>query len=93
MIRPGIRRATPVLLWLVSLVALYAHPRMGPTGDLLRQAAWYPKPSPTFSDALALLRREIREQTACCLSTREADLVQVPRALCERFADALCCAA
>jgi hypothetical protein len=49
----AIPRTTPALLGLFSLVALWAHPRMGPTGDVVRQAAWYQKPLLTFSDALA----------------------------------------
>jgi len=55
----AIRRTTPALLGLFSLVTLWAHPRMGPTADLVCQAAWYRKPLPTFSDALALVRREL----------------------------------
>jgi len=47
----------------------------------------------TFSDALALVRRELRGQVTFCLSDRETDLVKVPRALVERCADALCYAA
>jgi len=35
----AILRATPALLSLFSLVTLWAHPRMGPAGDLVRQAA------------------------------------------------------
>ena len=89
----AILRTTPALFGLFSLVTLYAHPRLGPTGDLVRQAAWYHKPLPTFSDALALVRRELWGQLAFCMSEREADLVKVPRALLERFADALCYAA
>ena len=90
---PAILRTTPALFGLFSLVALYAHPRMGPTGGRVRQAAWYRKPLPTFSDALALARREIWGQVAFRMSEREADLVKVPRALLERFADTLCYAA
>jgi hypothetical protein len=89
----AIRRTTPALLGLFSLVTLYAHLRMGPTSDIVRQAAWYPKPLPTFADALALVRHEIWGQVAFCMSHCEADLVKVPRALLERFADALCYAA
>ncbi|MFN8540447.1 MAG: transposase [Thermomicrobiales bacterium] len=89
----AIVRTTPALFGLFSLVTLYAHPRMGPTADRVRQAAWYHKPLPTFSDALALVRRELWRQVAFCMSEREADLVKVPRALVERFADALCYAA
>lgn len=36
----AILRTTPALLGLCSLVTLWAHPRMVPTGDLVRQAAW-----------------------------------------------------
>ncbi len=89
----AILRTTPALFGLFSLVTLYAHPRMGPTADRVRQAAWYHKPLPTFSDALALVRRELWAQAAFCMSDRQADLVKVPRALVERFADALCYAA
>ena len=86
-------RTTPALFGLFSLVALYARPRIGPTRDRVRQAAWYHKSLPTFADARALVRREIWGQVAFGLSQREADLVKVPRAPIERFADALCYAA
>ncbi len=89
----AIGRTTPALLGLFSLVALWAHPRMGPTGGIVRQAAWYPKPLPTFSDALALVRRELWAQTAFCLSAADPDVVEVPRAFVERLTDALCYAA
>ena len=89
----AILRTTPALFGLFSLVTLYAHPRMEPTGALVRQAAWYHKPFPTFADALALVRRELWGQVAFCMSDRGTDLVKVPRALLERFADALCYAA
>lgn len=89
----AILRTTPALLGLFSLVTLWAHPRMGPTGAFVRQAAWYHKPLPTFSDALALVRRELWGQLAFRMSADEADLIQVPRVLVDRFADALCYAA
>ena len=89
----AILRTTPALVGLFSLVTLDAHPRREPTGARGRQAAWYRKPLPTFSDALALARREIWGQVAFRMSEREADLVKVPRALLERFADTLCYAA
>ncbi len=86
-------RTTPALLGLFSLVTLWAHPRMGLTGGLVRQAAWYPKPLPTFSDALALVRRELWAQVAFSMSARDPDTVEVPRAFVERLTDALCYAA
>ena len=54
----AIGRTTPCLLGLVSVVVLMAHaahPDRLPT----RQAAWYPKPEATFSDALAAVRRHL----------------------------------
>ncbi len=89
----AILRTTPALLGLFSLVALWAHPRIGLPGTVVRQAAWYPKPLPTFSDALALVRRELWAQTAFCLSSGDADMVAIPRAFVERLTDALCDAA
>ncbi len=74
-------------------MTLYAHPRMGPTGDRVRQAAWYHKSLPTFSDALAVVRRELWAQAALCMSTHDPDVVEVPRAFVARLTDALCYAA
>ena len=52
---PAIRRTTPALLGLFSVVALLAHPPMLADPTPMRQAAWYPKHNPTFADALALV--------------------------------------
>ncbi len=89
----AILRTMPALLGLFSLVTLWAHPRMGPTCALVRQAAWYQKPLPTFSDALALVRRELWAQSAFCMSARDPEVVEVPRAFVDRLTDALCYAA
>jgi len=55
----AIRRTTPALLGLFSLVTLFAHQRMVRSIGAVRHAAWYHKPHPTFSDALALVRKEL----------------------------------
>jgi hypothetical protein len=89
----AILRTTPALLGLFSLVTLCAHPRMGPPGETVRQAAWYRKPLPTFSDTLALVRRELWAQTGFCMSVSAPEMVKVPRALLEHMTDALCYAA
>ncbi|MCA1838559.1 MAG: transposase, partial [Actinobacteria bacterium] len=49
----AIQRTTPALLGLFSLVTLLAHRRMAQSTEPPRRAAWYSKPYPTFSDALA----------------------------------------
>jgi hypothetical protein len=90
----AIRRTTPALLGLFSLVTLLAHPQMIADPPPVRQAAGYRKRDPTFADALALVRRARWDQQATlCMSDREADMEQVPRALVQRLTDALCYAA
>jgi hypothetical protein len=89
----AILRTTPALLGLFSLITLYATPRMEPTGAVVRQAAWYRKPLPTFSDALALTRRECWGYLAFCMSTCDLEMRKVPRAFVDRLTDALCYAA
>jgi len=92
----AIRRTTPALLGLFSLVTLFAHQRMRKAaGVFQRQAGWYHKAHPTFADALALVRKELwaqGEQTFCG-SPWEADTIKVPRAYVERLTDAVCYAA
>ena len=47
----AIARTTPTLLGLFSLVTLLAHPSAKRKKLPIRQAAWYSKDTPTFSDA------------------------------------------
>src|SRR3990170_4176082 len=54
----AILRTTPTLLGLFSLVTLLAHQHARHRKLPIRQAAWYHKTLPTFSDALALVRRQ-----------------------------------
>jgi hypothetical protein len=89
----AIRRTTPALLGLFSLVTLFAHHRMGRTAGAVRQAAWYHKAYPTFADALALVRKELWAQATFYGSPREGDTVKVPRALVECLTETLCYAA
>lgn len=56
---PAILRTTPVLLGLVSLVTLFAHHLLQNRKIPVRQAAWYNKALPTFSDTLAFVRQHL----------------------------------
>jgi hypothetical protein len=56
---PAIFRTTPLLLGLYSLVTLYIHRNAERLALSPRRAAWYPKPAPTFADALARLRQHL----------------------------------
>jgi len=89
----AIRRVTPALLGLFSFVTLLAHDQITAGACPVRQAAWYPKHDPTFSDALALVRRSLWAQTTFCMSPPEEDIVKVPRALVEHLSEMLCYAA
>ena len=89
----AIRRTTPALLSLFSLVTLFAHQRMAQSMETVRRAAWYRKPSPTFSDALALVRKELWAHATFQRSLREPDTVKVPRAFVEHLTETLCYAA
>jgi hypothetical protein len=91
----AIQRSAPALLGLFSLVTLFAHRHMVKGAGGARQAAWYSKPHPTFSDALAQVRRQLwaQEQAAFRGSPSEVDAVKVPRQFVERLTDVVCYAA
>jgi hypothetical protein len=86
----AIRRTTPVLLGLFSLVTLLAHPQMQNPAGAVRQAAWYRKQHPTFADALALVRREIWQHQAFSTSPCAEEMVKVPRTLVATLTETLC---
>ncbi len=96
----AIARTTPTLLGLFSLITLLAHHLQQQHPFKVRQAAWYSKPLPTFSDALAkrFLRKIalVRQSLWSCtfsLSTEPTEMVKVPRSFLERLTDALVYAA
>jgi hypothetical protein len=87
----AILRTTPALLGLFSLVTLMAH-HLQP--DLLvHQTAWYVKVLPTFSDALALVRRSLWQGRLFQTSTTGAEMVKVPKTVLACWSDLLCYAA
>ena len=85
----AILRTTPVLLGLFSLVTLFAHQLLQGQELPLRQAAWYTKALPTFSDTLAFVRQHLWPATISWMSPAEADMLQIPRTLLVRLTDAL----
>ena len=91
----AIRRTIPALLGLFSLVTLFAHrPKQGAyLPAVVKRAAWYDKRLPTFSDALALVRKDLWAQETFTGSLLETDPVKVPRAFVERLTEAVCYAA
>jgi len=70
----AIARTTPALLSLFSLVTLLAHTHAHHDRIPVRQAAWYCKPLPTFSDALALVRENLWQHRYFPLSQKRLDV-------------------
>ena len=86
----AIARTTPALLGLYSIVTLTAHLLIEKGITTVRHTAWYRKTCPTFSDALALVRRQLWGHLHFSMSQQDTDMVQIPRTLLERFTEALC---
>jgi DDE superfamily endonuclease len=90
----AIRRTTPALLGLFSLVTLFAHRQRTQVADVFRQVAWYHKAHPTFADALALMRKGLwAQEQSFCRSSADIETIKVPQVFMERLTDALCYAA
>ena len=89
----AILRSTPALLGLFSLITLFAH-ELSKSGKLkIRAAAWYPKAIPTFSDAIAAVRREIWAHQISFMSRPRRDRVEIPQHIWHRMQNALAYAA
>jgi hypothetical protein len=89
----AIARTTPALLGLYSVVALAADGLNRQRSLTVRSAGWYHKDKPTFSDAVAAVRRQLWAEAALSMSPPDTDSAKVPRALFNRLADLVCYAA
>jgi hypothetical protein len=91
----AILRTTPVLLGLFSLVTLWADSlvRVAPTTLRPNAAAWYHKREPTFSDAIAAVRRVLWCPPDFSLSRWADETITIPTGLLKRFVQTLCLAA
>lgn len=87
-----VARTTPLRLALFSLVALIVE-RQPAWQTSVRQAAWYQKALPTFSDALAQVRRCFWRQTTFCMSQENTDERKPLAALYEHLGELLAYAA
>jgi len=86
----AIVRTTPALLGLFSLITLLAHQHARRRKLPMRQAAWYPKTTPTFSDALALVRGQIWQHDCFQYVDSPSDSAKLPSAIQNRLLSALC---
>ncbi len=89
----AIARTTPVLLGLFSLITLLA--------DRLQQqdllpvdaTAWYTKQKPTFSDAIAAVRRLLWQKIDFSTSDQNTEMLKIPKPLLQHFQHMLAYAA
>jgi len=91
----AIARTTPALLGLFSWVVLVAE-QLDRSGHpiIARQSAWYAKPRPTFSDALAAVRQHLWQQRETFLMSKSnPDMVKIPRPYLVTLVEAACYAA
>ena len=91
----AIARTTPALFGLFSVVTLAADILIEQRGAMApRTTAWYDKTSPSFADAIALVRRHLWVQQGTFMpSEREHESIKVPRLWYRRMLDTLAYAA
>jgi hypothetical protein len=90
---PAIARTTPALLGLFSLVTLWANELFNVQLTMPRSASWYAKPLPTFSDALAAVRRELWAGRGLRMSSQTRDISKPSAANIDCLIKAACYAA
>ena len=86
----AIARTTPLLLGLFSLVTLLAHTQARRSRLPVRQAAWYTKPLPTFSDALAVVRQTFWQHLFFQPSHFQGDVRKIPAKTLDCLRNAVC---
>jgi DDE superfamily endonuclease len=89
----AVARTTPCLLALFSIVTLLTTRLPARERRRAATAAWYPKPQPTFSDALAAVRHAIWREQGLVTSPRRGNRAKPRRILPRPWAYALCHAA
>jgi len=85
----AILRTTPALLGLFSLVTLLVHRLLDGKDLPTREAAWYRKVQPSFSDTLAYLRLQLWPARILWRSPTEPDMAEIPRGLLDCLTDTL----
>lgn len=81
----AIERTTPVLLGLFSLITLVAN-RLQQQGKLeIATSAWYKKQKPTFSDAIAAVKKLLWHQINFSTSTKREEMIKIPKSLFNHY--------
>jgi DDE superfamily endonuclease len=86
----AIARTTPALLGLFSLITLWAAEAKATFTLNVTTAAWYAKQQPTFSDAIATVRRVLWTMTNLPISRSNPENIEIPTPLLQRLIEAVC---
>ena len=88
-------RTSPALLGLFSLITVWADGLARDAADALRPnvAAWYSKSEPTFSDAIAAVRRVLWAPPNFSMSRQTGETITIATGLLNRVFQTLCLAA
>ena len=86
----AIARTTPILMGLFSWVTLLAHQSLVDGTLPVRQAAWYAKSTPTFSDAIAVVRSRIWQHWGFYMSVLDYDMPKANPNLLMRLFETVC---
>ena len=86
----SIARTTPILMGLFSWITLLAHQSQAEGTLPVRQSAWYAKSTPTFSDAIAVVRRRIWQHWSFGMSVPDPDVQKSNRFLLKRLFEVVC---
>jgi hypothetical protein len=85
-----IKRTTPCLFGLFSLITMMAQ-ELSTSGKLkIRSAVWYEKEVATFSDAIGCVRQQIWESRSFQTSENEWEMIKIPRSFLNTLTDTLC---
>jgi hypothetical protein len=90
---PAIARTTPALLGLFSLITVWSHELHAGAAPAPRAASWYRKPLPTFSDAIAAVRRELWGQRNFEMSIGSPNPMKIPDTIIRSLINTACYAA
>ncbi len=86
----AIRRTTPCLYGLFSIITMLAE-GLSKQGKLkIRKAVWYQKEAATFSDAIGCVRQYLWEWQSFQTSKKEVEVIKIPRSFLECLTETLC---
>lgn len=81
----AIDRTTPMLLGLFSIITLLANSLQRQGKLQIATSAWYKKEKPTFSDAIAAVRRLLWQNVDFSTSDNQNDMIKIPKPLLSHF--------